>query len=112
MKKRGFSIVLFGLLMVLAGCGTDNRLEQTTGTEAYQNETSTPAQQQEAEEEYNVQVTQNIREPYTKNTRISEVVNDSVFGNYGKLIFPVNRLTVKIWQEQSILYLNMQTSLK
>jgi acetyl esterase/lipase len=28
--------------------------------------------------------------PYTTNTKISEVINDPVFGEYGKLFFPVN----------------------
>ena len=31
-----------------------------------------------------------VSKPYTINTKISEVINDSVFGNYGRLIFPVN----------------------
>lgn len=29
-------------------------------------------------------------EPYTADTRISDVINDSVFGGYGRLIFPTN----------------------
>lgn len=29
-------------------------------------------------------------EPYTRDTRISDVINDPIFGNYGRLIFPVN----------------------
>lgn len=29
-------------------------------------------------------------EPYTRNTRISDVINDPVFGDYGRLIFPVD----------------------
>lgn len=29
-------------------------------------------------------------DPYTRSTRISDVTNDSAFGNYGRLIFPVN----------------------
>ena len=32
----------------------------------------------------------NIREPYRANTEISEVINDPAFGDYGRLIFPVN----------------------
>ena len=31
-----------------------------------------------------------VSKPYTINTKISEVINDSVFGYYGRLIFPVN----------------------
>lgn len=29
-------------------------------------------------------------EPYTRDTRISDVINDPVFGDYGRLIFPVD----------------------
>ena len=31
-----------------------------------------------------------VSKPYTINTKISEVINDSIFGDYGRLIFPVN----------------------
>ena len=31
-----------------------------------------------------------VSEPYTINSKISEVITDSVFGDYGRLIFPVN----------------------
>ena len=31
-----------------------------------------------------------VSKPYTINTKISDVINDSVFGDYGRLIFPVN----------------------
>lgn len=40
--------------------------------------------------ETSVQVNQNNTEQYTVNTKISDVINDSVFGDYGRLIFPVN----------------------
>lgn len=41
----------------------------------------------------NIAVVENINntsEPYTANTRITEVINDSVFGSYGRLIFPAD----------------------
>lgn len=41
-------------------------------------------------EETSVQANQNDTEQYTINTKISDVINDPVFGNYGRLIFPVN----------------------
>lgn len=31
-----------------------------------------------------------LSEPYTRDTKISQVINDPVFGKYGRLIFPVN----------------------
>lgn len=40
--------------------------------------------------ETSVQANQNDAEQYTVNTKISDVINDPVFGDYGRLIFPVN----------------------
>lgn len=40
--------------------------------------------------ETSVQANQNDTEQYTVNTKISDVINDPVFGDYGRLIFPVN----------------------
>lgn len=36
------------------------------------------------------QTDQTINQSYTMNTKISEVISDSVFGSYGRLLFPVN----------------------
>lgn len=37
-----------------------------------------------------VQMVQNISKPYQSSTKLSEVINDKAFGNYGRLIFPAN----------------------
>lgn len=37
-----------------------------------------------------VQTNQNDTEQYMQDTKISDVINDTVFGDYGRLIFPVN----------------------
>lgn len=37
-----------------------------------------------------VQTNQNDTEQYTKDTEIFDVINDTAFGDYGRLIFPVN----------------------
>ena len=37
------------------------------------------------------EVTQMIDESFTTTTQISDVINDSVFGDYGRLIFPVDK---------------------
>lgn len=42
------------------------------------------------EEEISVRESQNNSERYTAATKIIDVINDSVFGNYGRLLFPVN----------------------
>lgn len=40
--------------------------------------------------ETSVQENQNDTEQYTVNTKISDVINNPVFGDYGRLIFPIN----------------------
>lgn len=40
--------------------------------------------------ETSVQENQNDKEQYTINTKISDVINDPVFGDYSRMIFPVN----------------------
>lgn len=40
--------------------------------------------------ETTVQTNQNDTEQYTQYTEISDVINDTAFGDYGRLIFPVN----------------------
>lgn len=37
-----------------------------------------------------MQTNQNDTEQYTQDTEISDVINDTAFGDYGRLIFPVN----------------------
>lgn len=89
-KKQNVAVALLCLLILLTGCGTGNGQEQTMGMESFSSETTNPVQQQEIEEENTVQISQSIGEPYTENTRISDVISDPVFGDYGRLIFPVD----------------------
>lgn len=42
--------------------------------------------------ETTVQTNQNDTEQYTQDTEISDVINDTAFGDYGRLIFPLGRL--------------------
>jgi len=37
-----------------------------------------------------VQIDQNMSEPYQQNTKISEVINDPAFGDFGRLLFPAD----------------------
>lgn len=54
--------MLIGLMLSLAGCGTDEKAGKGENV---------------------------ISNQYTADTKISEVVNDPAFGDYGRLIFPV-----------------------
>ena len=76
MRKNIFMAMLICIAVFLTGCSTE------------MNTTDTDTNSKGAET--SVQVNQNNTEQYTVNTKISDVINDSVFGDYGRLIFPVN----------------------
>ena len=77
MKKMVFIAALLGLLFCFAGCGAALR----NGSPENSNETA---------EKNSGQAGPGAAGPYTVDTKISEVINDPVFGEYGRLLFPVN----------------------
>ena len=87
MRNLFLSISILCVLLCLAACSangnTDNSLSDVESADAAQEQT----QPQSDREETSVQT---VSEPYTKDTSISDVMNDPVFGDYGRLIFPVN----------------------
>lgn len=87
MKKTAIAILLLYLLVCFVGCSAKEKSE--SNTPAADSSISTQEQPQSNMEENSVQ-TKPVSEPYTKNTRIADVINDSAFGDYGRLIFPVN----------------------
>lgn len=98
MKRIAVTMVLFGFLFCFAGCGTKGVLEEQVDSDSGQEETPGGISQekeeagdlQEVEEaKSSVQKNQSVVS-YTRNTKISEVINDPVFGEYGRLIFPAD----------------------
>lgn len=73
--------ILLLICLVLAGCSADGHAEQGEVTENMQHseETENSAQEDQA-----------LKKNYTLDTAISDVINDPVFGDYGRLIFPVD----------------------
>lgn len=81
MRKIAFLMVLFSLLFCLTGCSSNQRNVSDKNT------AETPESvQQETGGENSVQPNR----PYTVDTKISEVINNPTFGEYGRLIFPVD----------------------
>lgn len=74
--RKTFIIILIGIAIFLAGCSREAH-DADTDTNFKGAETS-------------VQESQSNAEQYTANTKIADVINDPVFGDYGRLIFPVN----------------------
>jgi len=76
LKKTAFIPMLVCIAVIFSGCNTEiNRADIGMDFK---------------EEEISVRESQNNSERYTADTKIIDVINDSVFGNYGRLLFPVN----------------------
>lgn len=76
LRTNAFVAILICVAVFLAGCSADmNSIESDTDFKGV---------------ETTVQTNQNDTEQYTQDTEISDVINDTAFGDYGRLIFPVN----------------------
>lgn len=85
MERMVWAAIFLCLLISFSGCGANDKPENTAVTESSQ----TDGEQGE-ETESPVHKNQSISESYTTETRISDVISDPVFEDYGRLIFPVD----------------------
>lgn len=76
MKIKSAILLFCCLLFCFAGCSTEK-------------ETGAPSSEQDRQQTEGAVAVESG--PYTVNTKISDVMNDPVFGTYGRLIFPVER---------------------
>lgn len=89
MKVKLYLITILALLTGIAGCSTtpvqdtESVRMETAGETLSQEETSSQGETTFQEEI-------SSQEDYTADTKISQVINDPVFGDYGRLIFPVD----------------------
>ena len=74
MKKATILFMIFLVIFCFAGCSSED-------TSSVSSETESPAESQ---------MEQMILSSFDKNTRIADVINDSSFGDYGRLIFPAD----------------------
>ena len=89
MRKPTFCILLFCVLICFSGCGTNGEAENNAAEKESTAEALTITQLQSSGEGDSM-LAKPESEPYTKDTPISDVISDSAFGDYGRLIFPVN----------------------
>ncbi len=89
-------LLLIGV-MTLYGCGSADNTDNNNNNMAEQNLSSTNniSNQEDniRKNEYsgdNMQSDKDSNNKYTKDTRVIDVINDEAFGNYGRLIFPVD----------------------
>ncbi|OUN90996.1 hypothetical protein [Blautia sp. An46] len=77
-------ILLSGVLsfmLLLSGCGQTEESYRTDSSDANPSEKAETVENGSSGEE----------EDYTLETKVMDVINDPVFGDYGRLIFPVDR---------------------
>lgn len=72
LSKKFFTILFFSIILCLFGC-SENQLSKDTN-----------------EEDGSMKTDQNITDSYTEDTKITDVIQDPVFDDYGRLIFPVD----------------------
>lgn len=89
MKKVVCTATFVYLLVCLVGCSADKASGNIADIESGKEATESLLQQTEGAESI-VQTEVQIKEPYTTDTKITEVISDPVFGEYGRLIFPVD----------------------
>ena len=97
MKKSVCAVAFVCILVCITGCSiiknTDGEADKASGNntdiESGRETTESLLQQTEGAERI-VQAETRISEPYTTDTKIAEVLSDPVFGEYGRLIFPVD----------------------
>ena len=85
LKRYTALILAICLLFCFAGCST----EKNTGLDTSQTSGSNSGISSTGGKN-SVQTNVDHSEPYTTNTKISDVLSDTAFGDYGRLIFPVN----------------------
>lgn len=80
MKKYTLIFLILCLLFCVVGCSGEKNTETLESN----------AENTFSGAESTVNTSENSRDTYTINTKISDVISDPVFENFGRLIFPVN----------------------
>lgn len=90
MKVQGILVATVCLLLCLAGCAGPGQTETTSSGESHSAESTAPLDDADFQQESaGFAPTDQMTEPFTVSTPIQEVMDDPVFGRYGRLLFPV-----------------------
>ena len=91
MKVQGNLVATVCLLLCLAGCASPGQTETTSSGESHSAESTAPLDDADFQQESaGFAPTDQMTEPFTVSTPIQEVMDDPVFGRYGRLLFPVD----------------------
>lgn len=90
MKVQGILVATVCLLLCLAGCAGPGQTETTSSGESHSAESTAPLDDADFQQESaGFAPTDQMTEPFTVSTPIQEVMDDPIFGRYGRLLFPV-----------------------
>lgn len=90
MKVQGILVATVCLLLCLAGCLGPGQTETTSSGESHSAESTAPLDDADFQQESaGFAPTDQMTEPFTVSTPIQEVMDDPIFGRYGRLLFPV-----------------------
>ena len=88
MRKIACAGICLCVLLCLAGCGANETAENSASPEIFQSDSQ---REEESEKTSQTEKTmETMTTAYTAETKISDVISDPVFGDYGRLIFPVD----------------------
>ena len=91
MKVQGILVAAVCLLLCLAGCAGPRQTETTSSGESHSAESTAPLDDADFQQESaGFAPKDQMTEPFTVSTPIQEVIDDPIFGRYGRLLFPVD----------------------
>ena len=91
MKVQGILVTIVCLLLCLTGCAGHRQTETASSGESPFGESTVPLDDADFHQESaGFAPTDQMIEPFTVSTSIREVIDDPVFGRYGRLLFPVD----------------------
>lgn len=90
MNKAVFAAMLICCICFISGCGAGEKT-QTTKNEKINRAEYSEIMANQKEEKKSMQDGRNLDGLYTVDTKIEDVIRDPAFGNYGRLIFPVEK---------------------
>ena len=90
-KVQGILVATVCLLLCFAGCAVPGQTETTSSGESHSAESTASLDDADFQQESaGFAPKDQMTEPFTVSTPIQEVMDDPVFGRYGRLLFPVD----------------------
>ena len=91
MKVQGILVATVCLLLCFTGCAVPGQTETTSSGESHSAESTASLDDADFQQESaGFAPKDQMTEPFTVSTPIQEVIDDPIFGRYGRVLFPVD----------------------